>query len=502
MTTISPESTFGSVPIYGNYTKSYDKPNSTTVDSDDLIITQPEHSKMSRTSKNGRYISRLIDSITKMQTRSNVSEHDKFINNLSMYWYIRMLLLIEKSYDNSTMQDKLYEWYDLLNKFDRESDDYGGKLQYVYTILGDILKKDINKIGISRDNFMYKNFHQYDGIGLSTFTKDTWYTNDELELKSDIAEDKPEEKLTAYPELSCEQINITNQPVPKILHVVYYKDKIDITYLYVHLASYTANRDYKIIVWLPQLPDHQLRSNDHVEFKTFDDLTDGNYDRNIDNFQWNWDDKFKVKYYILKKYGGVYTNYGIEGVKKFNESLVKSSFVSVFLTNYREQSYICPLGFFMGFPPNHPFVDYILDNFQSGADICKTEYIYLRSALIKAQDQNIRLLNQMPENYENNTSYVVLREEDYKKQTKYFSFDDFDSTTSKTIQVDTESTESIESIESTESTELSDADLEELKSIENAVSKISKDHVNQNTSFTNYLWIFICGVIIAYFYSM
>jgi hypothetical protein len=510
MTTISPANVFGTAPSYGNYTKRDESDNSTTIAHDELIITQPEHSKTSRTSKNGRYISRLVDSIEKMQKKDILTRHDKYINTLSLYWYIRSLLLVKNSYDETSSQDKLFGWYDLLNKFDRESDDYGDKLNYMYNILETNLQDHIDELGIARENFMYKNFKEYDGVGFSTFAKDTWYNLNDLNIKSNIPEDKPESKLDDYPILSEESTIISKQPVPKILHIVYYKEKLDIKYLYVHLASYTANRDYKIMVWLPKLPEHQLRSNDHVEFKTFAELDVENYNREDNSKEWDWADKFKLKYYILKRYGGIYTNYAIAGVKKFSKDLCDNSFVSVFTTSYKEQRYICPLGFFMGFPPNHPFIDYILDNFSKGADICKTEYIYLRSALIKSQDHTIRLLNQIPNSPSNNVSYVVLRDAEYKKDNKYFDFADFDTITpdepvegsdddKPTISTDESTDTHGTATDSTDTNELSEKDRLELESIENAVNTISKDTVNRSTSYTNYLIVFIIGLFCAYY---
>lgn len=505
MTTITPANTFGSTPLYGNYTKRNISDNSTQINNDELIITQPEHSKTSRTSKNGRYISRLVDSIEKMQKKDILSTHDKYINTLSLYWYIRGLLLTKNTYDEKSSQDKLFGWYDLLNKFDRESDDYTDKLNYLYSILDTHLQDNINELGIAHENFMYKNFKDYDGIGFSTFTKDTWYNFDDLDINSNIAEDKPELKLADYPVLSEESTAISKQPVPKILHIVYYKKQLDIKYLYVHLASYTANRDYKIMVWLPKLPEHQLRSNDHVEFKTFDELDVENYKReDNETKEWDWADKFKLKYYILKRYGGIYTNYAIAGVKKFNESLCDNSFVSVFTTTYKEERYICPLGFFMGFPPNHPFIDYILDNFSNGADICKTEYIYLRSALIKSQDCTIRLLNQTPNATTNNISYVVIRDAQYKQDVKYFDFDDFDKVESGVIEGSADDKPTISSDNNSESDspiahELSEEEKLELESIENVVNTISKDTKTRSTSYTNYIMVFIFGIICAYY---
>ena len=166
MTTISDAERFGSLPSHiDDNNNVWKKTNEqTAIDQDELIITQPEHSKTLKTTKNGRYISRIIDSVTKMQTRDEFSDHDKALNNLSLYWYIRTLLVSNNAYDDSAAQSKLFDFYALLNKFDRESDDYSTKLIYVYNMLESINKNKFDELGISPENFMYKNLTEFDGI--------------------------------------------------------------------------------------------------------------------------------------------------------------------------------------------------------------------------------------------------------------------------------------------------------------------------------------------------
>jgi len=522
MTTISDAERFGSLPSHiDDNNNVWKKTNEqTAIDQDELIITQPEHSKTLKTTKNGRYISRIIDSVTKMQTRDEFSDHDKALNNLSLYWYIRTLLVSNSAYDDSAAQSKLFDFYALLNKFDRESDDYSNKLIYVYNMLESINKIKFDELGISPENFMYKNLNEFDGIGLSTFSKDIYHELSDLAIKSDIPEDMPEKKLPMYPEITEDISKIITQPVPKILHILYYKKKIDLQYLYVHLASYTANRDYTIMVWMHKYPDHGLRSNDHIIFKTFDGLKYGNYSKHADDgFTWEWDDKFKLKYYILKEFGGIYTDYNIAGLKKFNQSIVSSSFVSVFSTNYKDQRYICPLVFFMGFPPNHPYVDYIIENFKDGADICQTEYIYLRSALINAQDTNIKLLAQNPENKSSNVSYIELRDKEFKESQKYFEYKDFDSPDDppdakaidakaiegtdgdKPVINDDDSSKRLD-----DAIDLMEAERKELEEMERVVNKITVDDSHggravHEVGYENgpYFWVCLFGFICAYY---
>lgn len=500
MTTTSGADIFGSRPTHIEKTMSTKKQEGTIV-KDDLILTQPDHPKVSRTTKNGRYISQLVDGVSKMQKRTEFSDHDKRVNNLSLYWYIRTLLLSNNQYDDDAAQIKLFEWYELLNKFDRNSDDYREKIGYLYTMLQDINHESLNELGINPENFMFKNFNEYDGIGLSTFSKDIFYQYDDLVIKTDNDSDKPETKLPSFEKPTDESCAITSQPVPKILHILYYKSDIDIQYLYTHLASYTANRDYKIIVWMHKFPEHGLRSNDHIEFKTFDQLDCETYHA-CDDKEFEWDDKFKLKYHILKEYGGIYTDYSIAGVKKFSESLSTSSFISVFTTNYKDQQYICPLGFFMGFPPNHPYINYILDNFAAGADICKTEYIYLRSALINSHDNNIRLLKQIPENKSNNISYIELRDLDFKSKFKYFDYKDFDNP-EKVIE-GTDADKPIISDDNETPPDSFEHDRQELDEIEQAIDKITNKKITPPASdfFSSYFRICLVALAFAYYYTL
>ena len=258
-----------------------------------------------------------------------------------------------------------------------------------------------------------------------------------------------------------------------------------------------------------------LRSNNHIEFKTFDQLECEKYSGSDDK-DFEWDDKFKLKYHILKQYGGIYTDYSIAGIKKFNESLSTSSFISVFTTNYKDQQYICPLGFFMGFSANHPYIDYILDNFKEGADVCKTEYIYLRAALINSHDDSIRLLKQTPENKSNNLSYIELRDAEFKSRFKYFDYSDFDSPEKviegtdddKPIIPDDDDKPIIPDDDETspESDELSfshvDA-LKELEEIEQAVNKITDNEaVPEVFLFSSYFRVCLVALAFAYYYTL
>ena len=420
-------------------------PASTVVGDNDLIITKASNPKTSQTTKNGRYISRVIDSLMKSNKRDGVSEHDKQLNNLSLYWFVQSLLLSAKSYDDNNAQDKLFEWQSLLNKFDRDEADYTANLKYLHTQLGELVAPSLDVEGIASDNFMRSNFAAPDPIGLTTYTADKFFDHEDLVLKGKtISVDRPEDDLPDYPIKYVGGSNDIDDNVPKIIHLIYYKTEIDMSHLYSHIATYSANRTSKIIVWMYKYPDHGLRSNDHVEFRLFNTLSNGNYKYTLagdnekgsvkklaaDTHKFTSMDKYKLKYYLLKEFGGIYVDYNVAGVKKFHNNLFESNFVSVFTSQYKEQQYICPLGFFMGFSPDHPYVNYVLENFKEGSDFCKMEYIYLRSALLKSNDQNIKLLYQSPDDNDTNKSYIRLYTKDDMKDTTYFTFSDFDKTIS------------------------------------------------------------------------
>lgn len=527
---------FGNMPDFkrGHNMLSRTNENATEISKhDDLIITQPEHAKTSSTTKNGRYISRLVDSVNKLQKRDKHTQHDKDLYNFSLYWYIRMLLLSHDSFDDVAIQTKLFSDIDLLNKFDRNSSDYDEKIQYLYRVLDTINNDRLNELGIDHDNFMYRNVKSYDSLGITTFQQDKFFTYDDLDIKKATEKDQPERELPDFPteELSNMTVDTTDttDTVPKILHILYYKGTVDTTYLYSHLATYTANRDYKIYVWLNKIPEHGLRSNNHVEFKTFDMLECGNYSDDSEAYSWEY--KFMLKYYILKQYGGIYTDYSIAGVKKFPEHLAEQSFMSVFTNVYKEQEYVCPLGFFMGFSQNHPYINYIIEHFQKGADVCKTEYIYLRSVLMKYKSiqnmPNIRLLLQNVDNTQDNRNYVVLRTNSFKEGVKYFDYKDFDQ--SDTEQTESEQTESEQTEEEKseiakeiakeivselavpyqcdpdqcdpdQSIELTEEELAELEGIENMADTIATDVSKKSWSIGNYFVAYAVVAIFAYFY--
>ena len=130
--------------------------------------------------------------------------------------------------------------------------------------------------------------------------------------------------------------------------------------------------------------------------------------------------------------------------------------------------------------------------------------IYLRSALIKSQDCTIRLLNQTPNATTNNISYVAIRDAQYKQDVKYFDFDDFDKVDSGVIEGSDDDKPTISSDDNSENDspiahELSEKEKLELESIENVVNTISKDTKTRGTSYTNYIMIFIFGLICAYY---
>ena len=422
MTLIMDENAFGSIPnacSVKSENSVSSKIDGTIINNDELIITQPNHAKTSHTTKNGRYISRVVDSVEKIQKREQYSDKDKSIMNLSLYWYVRSLVLSKNAFDSTESQKKLFELYDILNKFDTEQDDYVSKLSYLQRILQDYNNDKFNILGIDKENFMHHNFHSPDCIGLTTFAKNVYLDHDSFKLNNPGEKDEPEKLLKDYPVLTEDQQKTIVSEIPKILHIVYYKGKVDLTYLYYHLAGYTANRDYKIMVWMYKFPDGKKPiSNSHVEFKEFDEL-DVVKSWDTDS-KWSWQDKFKLKYYILQQFGGIYTNYSTVGVKKLDDELLSSSFMSVFTTVYNDQKYVCPYGIFMGFPANHPYIDYVVDNFTDGEQKCGREYIYLRSALIKSQDRNVRLLQQNINHYDDNSSYIVYEKSRGKRQMGLF----------------------------------------------------------------------------------
>ena len=86
---------FGNMPDFkrGHNMLSRTNENATEISKhDDLIITQPEHAKTSSTTKNGRYISRLVDSVNKLQKRDKHTQHDKDLYNFSLLLLAKRIL--------------------------------------------------------------------------------------------------------------------------------------------------------------------------------------------------------------------------------------------------------------------------------------------------------------------------------------------------------------------------------------------------------------------------
>ena len=218
MTLIIDENAFGSIPnacSVNSEKAGTSKVDGTIISNDELIITQPNHAKTSHTTKNGRYISRVVDSVEKLQKREQYSDKDKAIMNLSLYWYVRSLVLSKNAFDSTESQKKLFELYDILNKFDTEQDDYVSKLSYLQRILQDYNNDKFNILGIDKENFMFQNFHSPDCIGLTTFAKNVYLDHDSFKLNNPGEKDEPEKLLKDYPVLTEDQQKIIISEFPR-----------------------------------------------------------------------------------------------------------------------------------------------------------------------------------------------------------------------------------------------------------------------------------------------
>ena len=470
------------------------------INHDELIITKSENPKTSQTTKNSRYISRITDAIDKMNKRDELSDHDKMMLNLMMCWTVRMQRLTTKQFDNESALEKYNNWVNLLHKFDTDTDDYEHYLYFLQKQVQEYVQPTFDSMGIGPDNFMRKNYDMPDIYGFSTFAPNKYVDFADLELKGkDVKDtDKPEDTL---PESVPYENDKYDQPIPKLLHIVYYKKEVDLAHIYKHLATYTANRDYKIIIWMYQFPKNGMKSGENVEFRLFNDLKDVN---EVFDYSFNEENeletatvfdkytKYKLKYYILKKYGGIYTDYSTYGVKKFDHELPNTNFISVFEGSLRDMYYACPLGVFMGFAPDHPYINYIIENFEKGCDTCVAEYVYLRSALLKCQDDTIRLLVQdiVPKNL--NRCYIRLYEEE-SAEIKYFAFSDFDS-----LIENADADADANAVTDSKSDELA-LELQEIDDLANNTIARKNTSEQGTWSITTLTFIFLIGLLVSWF---
>ena len=506
----------GGIPLSNRHDNKPTKLSGTIVKNDDLIITKSSNPKTVQNSKNGRYISRITDAIDKLHKREQFTNEEEMSLHLMLYWDVRKNMMINKYIDNAEVKNKYNEWYGLVQKFDVTGEDYNHYMQYLERQLNEYIVPNFDTLGIQNDNFMRKNYDTYDLYGLSTFMTDEFINNDKLILdKSAKDSDRPELNL---PDIENYDVKEFSGTIPKIIHIVYYKRKIDMVHIYKHLSTYTSNRDYKIIIWMFSFPKDGIKSGENVEFKLFNDLKDVN-----ETFDYTFDEsdnlenepefeehiKYKLKYYILKKYGGIYTDYSTYGVKKINDNLISNNFVSVFETKLKDMQYICPIGVFMGFVPNHPYVNYIIDNFDIGCKECGAEYIYLRSALIKHSDSEIKLLYQNI-NSDSNESYVKLYPD--IKNIDYFGYKDFEKTpqdnspnnstdNSTDNSPDNSTDNSVDESSDNSADELLVDELDEINELASNALESRSAKKSGNSGSYSMLFVFLIGLLIAWFYK-
>jgi len=462
-----------------------DKTNPTkgqTVVDDELVLTKVDSKKTSQTTKNGRYISRIMDAINKLNSRDGTTK-DKNLFNLVMIWDIRQRLLIRGQFNNEEIYNKYIEMSSLLNKFDRDDDDYSGYLKYTINQLDIKISPTFNDLGIPHFNYLRENYQKPDIFGYTTYHNDIFLPYKDLDYS-----DQDNLSKLGNPEKFLPDFNLpdtVNQDVPKIIHLVYYKKEIDFQHFYVNLSTFTANRDFQIIIWVYKKPQQNLPIGEHVTCKEFSELDDFDSE---DKYA-----KYLLKYKILKQYGGIYVDYSVYGQKKFDPESVSQNFMSVFVKNVSEVRYVCPLTLLMGFSADHPLVNYIIDNFDRGVKTCGTEFIYIRSALAKSGMSDIKLLYQDIMNEIHNKSYVILYNEKQAKDVKYFTLPDFDT------KDKVEDKDEVDEGGSDDKPEIDDdgdmADLEkELEEIEGIASKIVEKH--EPKGYTWPIWVAILAGLV------
>ena len=425
----------------------------------ELILTKATNAKTSKVTKNGRLISRVMEIINRIninesdnktnqvnknktlsEFEKNQMRHNRSIFNIYMYWYV--VMLNHKSLvSNDEVNDKIKQITTLFDKFDTTDESYLEYLKYLQNNLGENLEKLFMEYRINNSNYMYKNFIKPDVFGFSTFYPDKFFTYDDI---FDNKMDKEEKNVTLYRKFSnysevnqsfVDKTEQNNTRVPKIIHMVYYKNKIDKKFLYKVIKSFQFD-DYQIIIWFNEVPE-DFKTQTNIVFNSFAKYYSDyicKYGNNPENNMF----KFMIKYYILQEYGGIYVDIKNNNIKMINNELLKYNFISMNQKRLENTKYIYPLGDFIGFVPNHPFVKFIIDNFEDGFNMYKTEPAYLRGVLYNVSDSYIQFLYVDPNVLDNNQFYITNYTIDEIDTYEYFKYDDFNFEKTKTQSNDSD----------------------------------------------------------------
>lgn len=483
-------------------------------DNTELIITKATQNKTSTVSKNGRTISRIHEVISKFnktienaEQKNETEIQNQNIFNLYLYWYF-VLQELKHKVTNDLVEQKINTVINFSEKFDKnESETYLKYLKYIKNQLGNNLEMLFNQKGIQPNNFLYKNFINDDLFGFDTFYQDTYYTYDDL---FDNKLDKNIDNINLYNEMKDYSTNVDqnndSKTVPQIIHIIYYKNTIDYTFLDNVIKMYQNLPKFMIYIWFDKKPSNQCKYKNvyYQDINKYKDeylnLVNENSTNNTNVF------KYLIKYLILREYGGIYIDIKNILIKNFSSSLLESSFISINQKVVKQLNYMYPLGYLMGFSANHKFVNYVIDNFVNGLNIFKTEESFLRSLLYKSQDVDVKLLFQNPNALNNNNYYISNYTIDEIESYKYFTHDDFDiennnpeSVDSETIQSETIQSESIQSepvdSETTDENNL----LNELNEIDMIANNcINRKKEEQNDSFMMLLF-FIMSTLFGFY---
>ena len=473
----------------------------------ELILTKATQAKTSRVSRNGRTISRLMDLINKFNktsedsnnnaiTKQVVTSEDQYnrnIFNLYINCYVMLLLQREKT-ENSKINEKIDQAIQLFAKFDKTESSYVEYLEYVKNQMNDNMEKLFDDYGIKKNNYMYANFLHEDLYGFSTFYKDDFFSYDDI-FNNKLDKTKKNEELYGKLVVSKSSDNNQQSTIPKIIHIIYYKDQIDKQFIYHVINNFQTNKDFKIVIWFNNVPN-DFNSINNIEFKNFNIYGDEK-----SNLSKNSHFKFLLKYYILRDYGGIYIDIKNSSLKNINNSLLESNFISFNVKNVENVKYIFPLGYFMGFSPNHNFVNDIINNFEQNIDVFQTEQTYIRSLLYKFRYSDINLLHQNPNMINSNKFYISNYTIEDIEKFNYFTFDDFDKVDNTISSNSNHATKTNHATKDTTKDSTKDTALAELEEIEKLANQCvtNSESNNQNDNFFNYLFFILITLTSYYF---
>lgn len=462
------------------------------------ILVKVDNQKTHQVTKNGRYISRVIDMIEKYNKKDEMSQHDKSLLNLSLFAYLNILSQTSNHFDKNTTFEKFVKLSTLMNCFEKGAENYNHFLKIIHRELYNHIDKNMQMAGISPENFMKSNTNIPDLYGFSTYHNDTFINHTDFTHESNVKQTNIEKKLI---DCVCDfdnTVSTVQSKTPDIIHVVYYKNKVDQSHLEKHLGTYrSANKD--IFIWCNDNIYDEIATifnNKNKTFvKTFNEL----------EITSKTQEKYMLKYYILKQFGGICVDFSTYCIKDIS-NLGNTNFVSVFNAKLEDKDYFMPHGVFMSFTPNHPFINYILDNFESGCSICKTEYNYLRISLLKysqhyqtsSNDTNtdantdIKYLYQDINTKNTNKYYVCLYDKDEIKTIDYFSFNDYD-------DGQDEDHEDHDDEEEDEDEEKMHRNIShELEEMDNIVANIQPPKTNECSLYGYALFIFLFSVFFGW----